>query len=104
MDLSAESSVMTDVSPISSAPLGRTNSGATAPGRGASGSAATTIRRAPDRVEVSAVATYLSKLKLLPPIRQELVDSVRAQLDAGTYETVEKIDAAVEQLAADLPG
>ncbi len=50
------------------------------------------------------MATYLSKLKLLPPIRQELVDSVRAQLDAGTYETVEKIDAAVEQLAADLPG
>lgn len=95
---------MTDVSPISLAPLGRTGSGAAAPGRGAAGSAGTVIRRAPDRVEVSDVASYLSKLKLLPPIRQELVDGIKAQIDAGTYESADKIDAAVEQLAADLQG
>jgi len=55
-------------------------------------------------VEVSDVASYLSKLKLLPPIRQELVDGIKAQIDAGTYESADKIDAAVEQLAADLQG
>ena len=32
------------------------------------------------------------------PIRQERVNAIRAEIAAGTYETPEKLDAAVERL------
>jgi hypothetical protein len=32
------------------------------------------------------------------PIRQDLVDRVRREIEAGTYETPEKWDAALERL------
>lgn len=59
------------------------------------------VRRGADRVEFSAVATYLSKLRDLP-IRQDVVDRVRAEIAAGTYDTPEKLDAAVNELLADI--
>jgi len=55
-----------------------------------------------DTVELSATAQYLSQLKDLPDVREELVARVRAELDAGTYETSDRIDAAVDALADDL--
>lgn len=62
------------------------------------------IRREEDQVEVSDVATYLGKMKLLPPIRQELVDSIRHQIQSGSYETPERIDGAIDELIRDLRG
>lgn len=58
--------------------------------------------RSSDQVEVSSMATYLSKLSQLPPIRGELVASVRAQIEAGTYETPEKLDFALGELSREL--
>ncbi len=61
-----------------------------------------TVQREPDRVEVSDVATYVSKLKQLPPVRQELVDRVRDEIARGVYETPDKIDGAIAELGKDL--
>jgi negative regulator of flagellin synthesis FlgM len=58
--------------------------------------------RQADQIDVSDTAKLLSKLSDQPDIRQELVDRVRAEIAAGTYETPEKLDAAVEGLAQDL--
>lgn len=55
--------------------------------------------RGSDQVELSRTAQLLSKLAELPDVRQDLVDRVRAEIDAGTYETPEKIDAAIDAMA-----
>lgn len=60
--------------------------------------------RAADELEVSELATYLSKLSAMPPVRTELVETVRRQIAAGTYDTPEKMDAAMEELLRDLVG
>ena len=52
-------------------------------------------------VFVSPMATYLNKLRE-NPIREELVNEVREQIADGTYETPEKIDATVSELAQEL--
>ncbi|MDI1290165.1 MAG: flagellar biosynthesis anti-sigma factor FlgM [bacterium] len=58
--------------------------------------------RSTDQVEVSSMATYLSKLSQLPPIRSELVASVRSQIAAGTYDTPDKLEFALGELVRDL--
>lgn len=58
--------------------------------------------RSSDSVEFSKTAQLLSKLAELPDVRQELVDRVRSQISSGTYETPEKLDAAIENLLGDL--
>lgn len=60
--------------------------------------------READRVEVSQVASMLSKLKNLPEVRQDLVAKVRAELAAGTYDTEEKLDGALDALLDDIEG
>ena len=57
--------------------------------------------RADDSVELSTAATFLAKLRDLPP-RQGLIDQVKAEIDNGTYETDAKLDAAVQSLLEDL--
>lgn len=54
-----------------------------------------------DRVELSDVARYLDMLRQMPDVRQSLVDRVKSQIQSGTYETDEKIDAALENFARD---
>ena len=86
---------MNDVGPI-------TRTRATAPGqpalqsRRADTSAATP--RAADRAEFSKAAQLLSKLAELPDVRQDLIDRVRAEIAAGTYETPEKLEIAIDKL------
>ena len=57
-----------------------------------------------DRVELSDAARLLSRLSELPAVRQDLVDRVRAQIDAGTYETPDKIDATTAAVFEELNG
>ncbi len=59
------------------------------------------VQRGSDQVEVSQLATYLSTLRSLPSVRQNLVDSVKAQIAAGTYDTPERFDAALNGLIND---
>ena len=37
-----------------------------------------------------------------PEVRQELVARIRQEIQAGTYDTVEKFEAALERLTAQL--
>jgi len=58
--------------------------------------------RTGDRVELSEQARLLSKLKQLPEIREGLVNSVKSQIEAGTYDTEERFDTAINALLDDL--
>jgi anti-sigma28 factor (negative regulator of flagellin synthesis) len=54
-----------------------------------------------DRVELSGVSHLLAALKA-NGIRADKVSSVRAAIEAGKYETSEKLDAAINKLMNDL--
>ncbi|WP_432798256.1 flagellar biosynthesis anti-sigma factor FlgM [Poriferisphaera sp. WC338] len=58
--------------------------------------------RKTDSVELSNAARYLAKIAELPDIREELVGRVKAEIEAGSYDTDDKIDASLEALAEDL--
>lgn len=55
-----------------------------------------------DRVELSRHALLLDRLRQLPDVREDLVDEVRTAIGAGTYETDEKLTAAIVGLLPDL--
>ncbi len=58
--------------------------------------------RGTDRVELSQAAQLLSRLQELPDIRFDLVARVKGEIAAGTYETPDKFDAALDGLIEDL--
>ncbi len=58
--------------------------------------------RGGDRVELSTTARLLGQLKSVPDVRQGLIDRVRSQIDAGTYETEDKLDAAIDAILDEL--
>lgn len=51
-----------------------------------------------DRVEISPAAEEAIRLAESGQIRQDLVNSIRAQIAAGTYETPAKLEAALERM------
>ncbi len=51
-----------------------------------------------DEVDISQEARLVEQTHQIPDVRQDRVDSIRAQLAAGTYETAEKLDVAVDRL------
>ena len=55
-----------------------------------------------DKVQLSHVNHLLATLKAGGDIRADKVESVRAQLKAGTYESEAKLDAAIDRLIDDL--
>lgn len=88
---------MSDISPIARtaaasfeplAKIGRSNS-------------APAVDRGNDQVELSDSARFLAKVRE-NPIREDLVNTVRAQIEAGTYESDDKLDAAIDELVSDL--
>lgn len=58
--------------------------------------------RSGDKVELSRAALYISQLVSRNEIREDLVDRVKQQIADGTYETPQKLDAALEELLSDL--
>ena len=48
------------------------------------------------------MARLLSKVAEIPEVRAEKIATVRAQIEAGTYITPEKIDITVERLLQEL--
>ncbi len=64
--------------------------------------ATTQVQRGSDSVELSTTAQLLSQLKDVPDVREDLVNSVRAQIADGSYETEEKLDTTVEAILTDL--
>ncbi len=57
---------------------------------------------AADRVEISTEAQIAAKIAALPPTRTELIDRVKAEIKAGTYDTPEKLDKALDALMDEL--
>ncbi|HPY68504.1 MAG TPA: flagellar biosynthesis anti-sigma factor FlgM [Planctomycetota bacterium] len=55
-----------------------------------------------DRVEISEVARWKAKLAEIPAVRETLVAAIRAEIEAGSYETEDKIRIAAERLLAEL--
>jgi len=55
-----------------------------------------------DRVEISDLAYWRAKIDALPAARAEEIAAIRQQIAEGTYETPEKLDAAVDRLLADV--
>jgi negative regulator of flagellin synthesis FlgM len=51
-----------------------------------------------DTLEISNEAAAASRLADLPDIRHERVAAIKAQIAAGTYETPDKLDAALDAL------
>ena len=51
-----------------------------------------------DQVDISAEADLISQVRDLPEMRADRVADIRAEIDAGLYETDEKIEVAVGRL------
>jgi len=54
----------------------------------------------PDEV----LAAWIRRAKQLPEVRTDLIERIKAEIAAGTYETPEKIEAAIDRLLEDLYG
>ena len=54
--------------------------------------------RSTDRVEISSAAQAAAEAAESGEVRQSLVDGIRSQIAAGTYETPQKLDAALDRL------
>lgn len=52
---------------------------------------------AQDELQISDAGRLVDMANQVPAIRQDRVDSIRAQIAAGTYETPDKLDAALSR-------
>jgi negative regulator of flagellin synthesis FlgM len=69
---------------------------------GPAGRSAGEYARPSDRVELSDRARLLSKLAALPEVRQDLIDDIRARIVAGTYDTPERLEDALDAMISEL--
>jgi negative regulator of flagellin synthesis FlgM len=51
-----------------------------------------------DTLEISSAAAAASRLADIPDIRHERVAQIKAQIQAGTYETADKLDRALDAM------
>jgi negative regulator of flagellin synthesis FlgM len=51
-----------------------------------------------DQLDISPEADFVAQTRDLPEIREDRVAQIRAQIEAGTYETPEKLDIALSRL------
>ena len=84
---------MSDIAPIS-----RSSGAYQAVGRRSvsSDGSASASGRSSDSVQFSSAAQLLSKLHELPETRKDLIDRIRAEIKSGTYDTDEKLNAALD--------
>jgi negative regulator of flagellin synthesis FlgM len=57
-----------------------------------------------DHVEISPLGQMLDGISQLPEIRHERVEEVRRQIAAGSYETPERLELALDRLLDELRG
>jgi negative regulator of flagellin synthesis FlgM len=51
-----------------------------------------------DEVDISDAARLAEQVRQIPDIREDRVEAVRLQIAEGTYETSERLNAALERL------
>lgn len=56
------------------------------------------------RVQTGQLARWIEQVRQTPPVREELVQQIKAEIAAGTYETPEKLGIAIERMLDDLAG
>lgn len=95
---------MTDLSLAVGASVDRASQGVSVSPRGTGARPAARQGRDSDSVELSAQARALAELAKNGEIRADLVERVKKQIDAGTYETEDKLDRAAAALAQRLGG
>ncbi len=93
---------MADIAPISSVSADRPDLTIGAPSSPIRHGGDAGRPRPSDRVELSDRARYLSKIADMPAVRSDLVDSVRRQIEQGTYDSAERLEEAIRNLAEDL--
>ena len=59
---------------------------------------ATENLQAPDQVDISPEADFVSQVNNVADVRAERVAEIRAEIEAGSYETDEKLDVAIGRL------
>jgi anti-sigma28 factor (negative regulator of flagellin synthesis) len=89
---------MSEVSPVGDVQLGRIDAESRVTRSRTEVTSEARADRASDRVDVSPVARYLNRLNDLPEIRESLVSRIREQIEAGSYETPERLSSAIDQL------
>jgi negative regulator of flagellin synthesis FlgM len=57
-----------------------------------------------DQLDISAEAEMISRIRDVPDIRADRVAEIRQQIEAGTYETEDKLEMAVGRLFDELAG
>jgi negative regulator of flagellin synthesis FlgM len=57
-----------------------------------------------DQLDISHEADMVSRAREVPDIRHDLVNRIKSEIEAGTYETEEKLDIAVGRLLDELSG
>lgn len=65
-------------------------------------SASAPPRPVSDRVDLSEHARHLERLRALPDVRAQKVDSIKASIERGTYDTPERMQAAMRRLLDEL--
>lgn len=55
-----------------------------------------------DQLDISREADMVSRLREIPDIRADRVADIRAAIEAGTYETPDKLETAVGRLLNEL--
>jgi negative regulator of flagellin synthesis FlgM len=69
-------------------------------GAGASQAASPSLGQ--DEVQISAAGRLVDMANQLPDVRQDRVNSIRAQIAGGTYETDAKLGTAVDRVLNEL--
>lgn len=76
----------------------RSNSGAQAP-RDLTGGKPVSPK---DELEISAAGKMLDKISQTPDLRQERLTRIKAEIENGTYDTDEKLEAALSKMFTSL--
>jgi negative regulator of flagellin synthesis FlgM len=55
-----------------------------------------------DEVEISALGRMLDDASRIPGVREERLAQIKSAIEAGTYETPEKLQIALERMLAQI--
>lgn len=61
-------------------------------------------RSSGDRVEVSDHARFMEQLRAMPAVRADKVAAIKSAIEAGTYDTDEKLSLAFERMLVEVDG
>jgi anti-sigma28 factor (negative regulator of flagellin synthesis) len=95
---------MSEMSPLTTGSVNRAGrvGPASAPRAGDAPGRAAGRERGEDSVQISSHVQYLVELKNGGPVRMELVNRIRDEIAQGSYDTPEKLEAAIDELLSDL--